>query len=797
MLKAYLVSFLRNLFRNKTTSLISILGLSIGLASCFIIMLFVLGELNMDHFQLNRKTIYRVLREDKSHYVSSQTSFLLGPTLRQEFPEVQNFARFISVGTIKVKKDNQYVEESNFHFADQSIFDLLTFRFVEGKADGAIANPNSVVISEGMARKYFGAKGAVGNSLMVSIKGQEQALMVTGVFANLPQNSSLDIDFLGNSLFGQKSLMRMLIYYGTGDNDEAKEKPASWDDNFYVTLLQISGKADMPSLERKINSVIRKYQGSENEFNYSLQRYNRIYLHSTLRDSAWKMGKLSDIYVFSATAFLILLIACFNYVILALAQSERRAKEIGVRKVGGAAFRSLAAQVITESVAISIISLPLAIGITELLLPLVNTLLDRSLVINYVQNGFFVGGILLITLVISLISGFYISVYLNKFNPVEILRGSSVRSGVRSVFLKSLVVAQMAIFIALIIASLAILRQLRFVADYNPGLDPRNVLYISMNDATAQRNYRIFREELEKLPEISSVSAATNNPPSRFTMNMTLPRVDDPSKQAKMEVMMVDFNYIETLGLTMKEGRSFSADFPGDSGAVVLNESGVKELGLADPVGKKLPMGTVIGVVKDFPIHDLHSKIPGAYFTINSQNLFEIAVKTKGNVLQAKPLIEAVWRKVNPDIRFDGTFFSTKIEQQYTAEHRLSKIIVMFTLIAVIIASLGLFGLSTFITLIRTKEIGIRKVNGGTLVQMVLLFWKELIGWTFLAFIAATPVAWYMMHRWLQNFAYQARLSWWIFALAGVFALLIALVTVSWQACRAARRNPVEALRYE
>jgi len=553
----------------------------------------------------------------------------------------------------------------------------------------------------------------------------------------------------------------------------------------------------MVDLEAKINRAFKKYQNKEDDFHYKLQRYDRIYLHSEVHDSVWRHGKLSDIYIFSATAFLILLIACFNYVVLSLAQSEKRAKEIGIRKVSGANFQRLTSQVLLESITISIISLPIAIGLTELLLPLVNSLLDKNLVVQYSQNLIFIAGILIIVLTISFISGLYISLYLNKFNPIAILHGSTARVGARSVFLKSLVILQMTIFIALTICSITIVKQLKFVTTYNPGINPHNVLSISLNDILAQRNYQVLKQELEKLPEIKYVSAAANNPPSSFTMTMQLPRIDDPTKLAALEVLMVDYNYIETLGLVMKEGRAFSRQFPSDSSGIIINESAISELGLTDPVGKKIPVGTITGVIKDFPVHNLHSKIPAAYLVIYPTNLFEMAIKTTSSPASVIPKIEAVWKRVNPDTKFDCSLLTTKIEKQYQSERTLSKIIILFTIIAIVIASLGLFGLSTFLTLIRTKEIGIRKINGGTLTQMIFLFWKDIFSWAGVGFLLSCPIAWYIMNRWLQNFAYSTQLSWWIFAFAGIVALVISLITVSWQAYRVAARNPVDALRYE
>ncbi len=796
MLKNFLISYLRSLFRNKATSFINIFGLSLGLASCFIIMLFVIGELRMDSFQKNRKNVYRVnLFEGERKTTSSNVTFLFGPAAKQEFPEVADFARMIDLGKIKIKQGSTFIEEGGFLFADQSIFKILTFNFIEGNADKALTDINSIAISQSIAQKYFGNTSAVGKNLLLSIKGEEQLVSVSAVYEDLPESSSVKLNLLGNIDFGKKNLMKMLITYG--NNEQPKEWKDQWDHNFFSTLLKLNPGTDANALIEQINNSFKQHINQKDGSAYTLQRYDQIYLHSThIPFDNWAHGKLSNIYIFSATALLILIIACFNYLILSLAQSEKRSKEIAIRKSSGADFGKLLQQVMLESVTISIIALPLAICFTELLLPILNSLLDKNLVVHYSQNLIFIAGVLSITLLVGIVSGLYIAFYLNKFNPIVILRGSNARSGVHSTFLKTLVIAQVTIFIALIICSATIVKQLKFVANYKPGINTQNVLTIRLNDFGAQTNYRAFREELEKLAEVKSVTAALFIPPSTSRMTMGIPRKDDPSKTAFLEAQLVDYDFVETLGLTIREGRSFSKESQVTDG-VIINEAAIDELGLTETLGTKLPFGSVIGVVKDFHIHDLHSKITPAYMVINTQTFFEMAVKTKTDYNAALPKIKQLWNKINGDVTFECVTLQEKIEKQYEAEARLSSIILSFTIIAILIAAMGLFGLSNFISLLRTKEIGIRKVNGGTLVQMIYLMWKEIIIWTIIAFAIATPIGWYVMHKWLENFAYKTGLSWWIFAAAGMLALTIALISVSWQAYRAASRNPVEALRYE
>lgn len=795
MFTNFLTSYIRNLSRNKAIAFINISGLSLGLASCFIIMLFVINELRMDSFQKNRKNTYRVnLFEGEKKITSSNVSYLFGPAAKQEFPEIEEFARIIDLGKIKIKNGSGFMEEGGFLFADKSVFSILTFEILEGDVNKALTT-NNIAVSQTIAKKYFGNESAIGKNLLLTIKGEDQIVAIAAVYADLPSNSSIKFNLLGNIDLGRKNLLKMLITYG--NDEKPKEWEDAWDHNFYSTLVKIAPETHVDDLINRINNSFKEHINQKDNSAYTLQRYDKIYLHSNhIPYDNWAHGKLSNIYIFSATALLILLIASFNYLILSLAQSEKRAKETGIRKVSGADFGNLMQQAIFESVTIAVISLPLAIGFTELILPILNSLLDKNLVIHYTQNVIFIVGVLLITMMVGIVSGLYIAIYLNRFNPIVILRGKNVRSGVQSIFLKTLVVTQVAIFIALIVSSITIVKQLRFVANYNPGINTENVITIRLNDFGAQTNYRAFRQELEKLSEVQSVTAALLIPPSNSRMTMGVPRVDDPSKTAYLEAILADYGFVETLGLTIIQGRNFTKNSPINDG-IILNEAAVNELGLKEPPGTKLPFGTVIGVVKNFHIHDLRSKITPAYVVLNNQTFFEMAIKTNVGYQSALPKIRQLWNKINSDANFESSTLQEKVERQYQAESRLSVIILSFTIIAIIIAAMGLFGLSHFISQLRTKEIGIRKVNGGSLIQMIYLMWKSIILWTFIALTIATPVAWFVMQKWLENFAYKTGLNWWIFVLAGLMALFIALLAVTWQAYRTASRNPVEALRYE
>lgn len=798
MLKNYIITFFRNIYRNKTTSFINLFGLSLGLGGCFIIMLFVLHETGMDKFQKNRKKIYRVTSHNKTFNMKEGiVSYLFGSAIKQEFPEVEKSTRMTSVTGIFFKQNNEEIRERGIYFADEEIFEMLSFKTLEGKLEKSLKDKNNLVISESLAKKYFQGP-ALGKTIITTIKGEEQLFTITGVFADLSENSSIHITAIGNLEMGRLLQIKEMMSYNNPNSNPAEWKD-EWFHSFYPTLIQLNNDVDSKRLIDEINNSLKKHIPKELNIEFQLQRYDKIYLHSQdIVNDPWNHGKISDVYIFSATALLILIIACANYLTLSLAQSEKRAREIGIRKASGANFRNLFSQVLTESLLITFIAFPLAIGITELMLPFLNSLLEKELVINYKQNASFVAGIVLITFAISIISGIYIAFYLNKFKPVEILRGSAVSSGVRSIFLKALVVLQIMLFIVLMISSAVILKQLKFASTFNPGMDTKNLVIIDLNDPIARRNYSTLQQELEKIPEINLVSAAQFLPPTDSKIFKSVNRFDDPTQEIAMEGINVDYNFIETMGLKLIAGSKFSPQTPGSKSGFIINESAVRELGLKDPTGETLWSLPIIGVVKDFPIHNLYSKIPPVYLRVAQGNFFtEMVIKTKISPSQVLPKIEQVWSKINKDVVFSNYTFADKVESLYIQERKLSQIIISFTIIAVLIAALGLFGLSNFITLLRTKEIGIRKVNGGSLLQMVLMLWKEIFKWVIIAFVFACPIAFYLTNRWLANFAYCTQLNWWIFAAGGLAALIITLIAVSWQTFRAANRNPVKSLRYE
>jgi putative ABC transport system permease protein len=510
-------------------------------------------------------------------------------------------------------------------------------------------------------------------------------------------------------------------------------------------------------------------------------------------------GNINNVYIFSLIGIIILVIACINYTILSTAKSSTRSKEIGIRKVLGAGKNTLLKQILGESVLISFISLPVALLLAHLLLPSVNQLFRKQLVIHYSENWQFIAGFILLTLFVGLISGSYLAFYLSSFQPVDVLK-SKINIGItRSIYQKILIIIQLIIFVVLILGTCIIYKQIHYALHKDMGLNKEGLVIIHYDDDGFRKRYESFKNEISKNPDIINVSGAMFSPPYNGGMQWDVPRIDDPDQIIKVEGLAVDFNYIETLGFTLSEGRTFSKEFGSDSSAIMLNETAVKKLGLADPVGKMIDDRLIIGVIKDFHLHSFHKAIMPMIIDIMLMKYAgEVVVRIKpDNISTTMNFIEDKWKEFAPDVPFDYSFFDDALEELYSEEQRFGKIISLFTLLAVFIASIGLFGLSLFIGEQRVKEIGIRKVFGSSVSRIVKLILKEYLLMVLIANLIAWPVAYFIMNKWLQNFAYHAKIDFWLYIGAAALSMFIVLMTMSFQTIKAAQTNPAETLKYE
>ncbi len=797
MFKNYLKIALRNLLRHKGYSFINVAGLAVGITCCLLILLFVQDELSYDRYHEKAERIYRLIVENQAEgriFNNALSSAPMVPALLRDYPEIESAVRFYPVdASVLVSHEDKRFYEERFFYADAAVFEVFTFPFIRGNPQTALVEPYTVVLTEATAHKYFGEEDPLGKILKLNL---ERDYLVTGVIKDVPNNSHLHFDFLASF----QSLESIL-----------GEALQSWTFNPFFSYLLLPRDYPYRELDQKIASLFEKNIGEQLQslgwrLRPLLQPLAGAHLHP-LGNEYGAPGDIRYVYIFSAIAFFILVIACINFMNLATARSEMRAREVGMRKVLGSPQRQLVLQFIGESVLMALIATLFAVVLIELVLPYFNAIANRELAIDYASNWPFVAGLLALTLFVGVLAGSYPAFFLSAIKPLEVFR-SRTATGLRS-FLsrKALVVFQFGISIILMIGTFVVYNQLDYMRDKKLGYDQEQVVVVPIKDAGLLGQRQTFKHALLQNPAISHVSF-TSRYPGIGTWGTVARRLDRTDIQVTdMKVLLTDFDFIETLNIALIAGRSFSEDL--DAGAtrsVILNETAARALGWSAPeeaVGQTINAlgnrsGTIVGVVKDFHFQTLHMGMQPLLLTPEPDGyayaMLRIAAHDMSGTLEN---IKTAWAAFAPQWPFDYLFLDQNFDKLYRSEQRLGKIFGAFGGIAVFIACLGLFGLASFTTGRRTREIGIRKVLGATATGIVQLLSREFVKLVLVANLIAWPVAYFVMNTWLQDFAYRVEMGWWVFALAGGLALLIALITVSTQAVKAALANPVEALRYE
>lgn len=791
MFKNYLIVAFRNLLRYKGHSIINITGLAIGIASCLLLFLWVEDELNYDRYHANADRIYRVVSQlevNNKIKRSAKSPAPLAPALLNEFPWIQKAVR-VTRKKYLMKCNNKLFYEDIF-FADPDVFDIFTFPLVEGNPKTALKGPDSILISEEMKEKYFGETEAMGKTIAL---GEWQDFRITGVFKNIPRNSHFRFDFLGS----------VLTY--------RPDYHSKWGVSNYCTYILLpKDSSAFPALfEEKMPQFVEKYRGKKlrdmYNLTYMLQPLTHIHLHSHMRNEIEPNRDIETVYIFSAIAIFILLIACLNYINLATARFANRAREVGLRKVLGASPVQLIRQFLGESFMLVFIALPIAILLAELFLPLFNSLAGKELVSHYFNNQFLSAGMAGIVLCVGLLSGTVPALFITAFQPTAVLKGTLKISSIIPVLRRFLVVFQFSISIALIVSTLIISDQLDYMRTKKLGFNKDHLVNIAINNnKEALLKYDTIKYDLSQHPDVTAVSASSFFPGRpRWNMNYWTDgmRTDE---YRMIGCIPVDYDFIDTFEINIVEGRGFSREFTTDTdSAFILNQSAVREFGWESAVGKRFNLsnwkkGTVVGVVEDFHNNSLHGEIEPLVLYIEPPHFEYFSVRlAPGNTAQALDFLKRKWEQLVPGEPFKYTFLDEDLDRLYIDEKKLRELFIIATFLAVLLAGLGLFGLATFTTEQRTKEIGIRKVMGASAFEIAFLLSREFCRWVLISNIIAWPVAWYAMNKWLQNFTYRITIMPWTFLLAGLLAFLIALLTVSYKAARAAGTNPVEALRYE
>ncbi len=807
MLRNYLTVAFRNLFRQKVYSFVNIAGLAIGIATCVLILSFVRFELSYDTYHEKADRIYRVAQEriaaDGQVLSTAFSQQPLAPALRAEFPEVVQAVRFVRGGTVISHENNRFYEE--FLFGDASALEVFDFPLIKGDRHTALQAPYSVVLTEKMARKYFGTKDPMGKVLTFTTPVVQHHYTVTGVIQEIPRNSHFRFDILAS--------------YASVYEDGTGAVLQNWLSNPLLYTYVVLPKGYSPQeLEDKFPAFVKKYMGevlSERGMGvrFFLQPLKRIHLYSHLSHEIEPNNDIVHVYIFAALACFVLLIACINFMNLSTARSAARAKEVGIRKVVGAYRLQLIRQFIGESALLAFIALLFAVSLVELSLPFFNSLIGQQLVVEYTSISAILGlaGVALIT---GIVAGSYPAFFLSAFQPVTVLKGARHAGLQTSRIRQVLVVIQFAISIALITGTSVIYSQMAYVK--NKDLEFGRAQVISMmlfRQRDLRAKYELIKTDFLQSPDLLSCTLSSLVP-LRLPEGFPLIRrtVHPEGVQGEMQVpgYAVDHDFIKTLGIEIVEGRDFFKDFSTDeSEAVVVNETAVVHFGWGSPkkaLGKELVLifresrksCNVIGVVKDFHVQSLYQQVEPMFLHISPNSCSFLLVKVRPNrSSDALNFLKEKWEAYVPYSPFEYTFLDDYFERQYRADEQRGKMLGGLTALAICIACLGLFGLASYIAEQRTKEVGIRKVLGASVANIVLLFTKDFVKPVILANLLAWPVAYYAMIGWLYNFAYRIDLSIGFFILSGVLTLMIALMTVGWQAVRTAGANPVDSLRSE
>lgn len=784
MIKNYIKVAIKNLIKSRVYSLISISSLSIGLAVVILLFLYVFQELSYDRFNENSNNIYRLCQEEHPYQAPGAAKLAA-----DNLPKIKNYARILPRDNILVQFDEQKYKEDKVAWVDAELFEIFSFEFIHGNVQNSLQQPGTAVLTEKTARKYFGNENAIGKIFNV---GSEYDYTVVGVIEDIPQNSHFTFDIFltladGNKMFSE----------GWMDN---------WGWNNFLVYFEMQDQFSKPDLEAKIAELMKDNNNDDGILNlFTLQNLVDIHLYSShFLGDIQPQNSITYVLIFSAIGLLILLIASFNYVNLFTANATTRVTEIGIRKTFGASRKQLAMQYISESMLVFFISFCISLILVWFSLPLFNELAGKALSFSILSNPNILLSLVGLMLITSLLAGWYPAFVLSSYSPTKVIK--SFKSGVGSGFQikKILVGAQFTIVIVLIASSLIMFRQISFLQDKDLGFDKEAVL-TTIFDFGDEAKYNTLKHALLQQSFVSNVSVASRIPSGTLgNQSYVLPEGQEES--ILIPYVHVNFDYFRTLGIKPIKGRLFSDQFKTDANeSIILNKAAVALMGLeGDPVGQTVKCSwppsnrKVVGIIDDIHFETLYNKVKPAVFLIEYPQAYHLIVKVKPSyIANSKNALTEICQSIYPDEVIEFTFLDQILEQRYQKDYTTFQMMGFFAALAIFLASMGLLGMTSFMMTSRTKEIGIRKVNGAKVSEIMQMLNISFVKWMVISFVIATPIAYFSMNSWLENFAYKAELSWWVFGLAGLISLIIVLLAVSSLSYRAARRNPIEALRYE
>lgn len=786
---------IRHLKADKVNTAINLAGLTLGLGIVTIVLVFVLNELGYNQSFANKGRIYRIINNNAADNNQwANTPFVAGTTAAEKFAEVESVVPQCNIWDFEIRKGDEFYGEKNMLCTQSSFFTTFGLKLLQGSLSGFDQDKNKIWLSKQTAGKYFGNQNPVGEMFTIRGKGIENQMEVAGVFEDFPRNSTIKASVIANSSFGMEQLLRNMV--STGQKPTVDQLKESWENGYFFTnYLLLKKGTSVPDFEAKLKQLSTEHSSDNSKLSFSLQPLSDIYFGSEkiVDNNADDKGNRNMLFILGSIGVLILTMACINYLNLSSAQAIAQTKALAVRKVCGASGKTLVWQMMFESALVSLIALPFALVVAQVSLPFVSTLLGKSYSLS-VTSGFFTSFLILVAIATGTgtLSGLLVALKITSFRLVETLKGKYTEAGKKHLIRKGMVVFQVSVFIVLIAVLFLVQKQVNYAFTKDIGIEKEGLMRIPLGD----HNYELFKEEIKKNPNIIQVSGALWIPPHQGKMYMSIPKVDNKTEMVKINGLFADYGFAQTMGMKLLEGTDF--DEGKTNGGVLVNESAVKALGLRQVIGEQTAFGPVVGVVKDFNMYSIHEAINPMLIGLNPKMCREIAVKIRTeNMKETIAFLEKTWKATGGTAAFDFDFTNDILNQIYESDIRFSKIIAMLAVIAIAIASLGLFGLSLLISKQKTKEIGVRKVTGARVGEIVVFLNRDFLIWVSIAFTVSTPIAWIVSKNWLENFAYKTSLSWWIFAFAGLLAFGIALLAVSWQSWKAATRNPVEALRYE
>jgi len=787
MLKNLIKTAFRHILKHFGYSILNILGLTLGITSALFLTIYVADELSYDQYHENADRIYRVssdIKEPDDKFIWNVAQIPFGPQVVQDYPEVQAFVRFINMPRALYKYEDKEFNEEGFYFVDSTMFDIFTYKVLKGEVKKALLEPKKIVLTESIANKYFGKSDPIGKTLTTGTDTYE----VTGVIEDVPTNSHFRFD----AVAARNNLPKQL---------------GSWGNFGVFTYLLFPENFDVTAFETKMQGMYDIYMkpifgGMNITIKYILEPITRIHLYSTNAGEPEPTGSITYVYIFLIVAVFLVLIAAMNYMNLATARSTRRAREVGLRKVVGSRRGPLMLQFLTESVFFTLISLVISIILIMALLPSFNNIAGKSFDLHIIYSPVFLLTLMVVIVIVGIAGGSYPAFFLSRFSPVTVLKGEITQGSAGSLFRKILVVIQFSVSVIMIICTLVVFRQLNYLKNMDQGFDQKDVINLRLNGPMG-RKYPVLKQALlenTNIKYVTSTNTAVGQGSGKVIFNV---ETDQGMIQRGVNFAVVDHDFIETLGIKVVEGRDFQEDMPSDTlKGVVINQTFAKRMNWTEPIGKKVELGNavagrVIGVVNDYHQTGMYNEIESLmliYRTLNG----EIYIKFSGDATQQViGFIESKWKEIFPDQPFVYTYLSERFNEQFQADEKRGKIFTMFTILAILIACLGLFGLASYMVENRTKEIGIRKVFGADEATILKLIARDFLILVAIGIVIAVPVAWYFMNDWLENYVYRSYIGAPLLIIAALLTIVITLITISYKAYQASVMNPARSLKSE